>query len=393
MESQEFGIIYNTILLFNFMEQISSNSKIFIIILHLIEFFQIAYFSFQNQFIQFWDGRLYPIIKVFQYFHFGFIDYEHDFLFFQIFFFSLIFIIVILLLMFLFLMIKLFQNKFSIIVTQIFCFGMIIFNHIIIIPLGVLLIKILDCSSNSNSQIQGLTCFNEIFYLYYILSFVIFICMIFLGFLTNFLLCSFNPNKSKLKGKMCTSRYELYFFIKKILLIIVFTLQNPFSTYSVWILLVLNFILSSADYLYLISIQPYFNLFYMKCLKLFRSIELFYSIIVLVCLIINSDYKGDLFLVLIGGFTIAIYQILYKDNQIKYYLNNTEKITVDNSIKKLLILLNFFDNSNETKNYLQGRAIILLQKNTEDLSNEVSRYLIDELSNIIEYSNANLCKL
>lgn len=369
---------YHLYLLFNILSEIKCVNSGFTVVVLFLEFLQMSYFSFQKQFENLWESNLQPIIKIFKYSYYGF-AYE-DFI--LTFYFKLVLLLSFLLL-YLYVFYLVAHNRTFILISKILSFYIHIFNFILITPFLSSFVQGIDCS-NRNFINDNIECWTNIYYVYFIVSIVLIIYMVFSGIIISYLSSSFIPGS---KGKICYSNYETYFFIKKVILIIIFSVEIPFGKYTVWILTIIKTCLFGAEYTYLVRFQPFFDDFYYKLSKIFRSLELYYSVIVFVSLVINGDFKGGLYLVLVGSFTIIIYQIYIERNELNQYLINSAKTTPNTEIKRLLFLIRLFE-GNCPENYTLGRAIILLQNNSDEVFNDSSKTLLKEISQLIEESHS-----
>lgn len=382
--------IYNLFLFYNILNEVKHNSKAIAIVLSLIEFMQVSYFSFQIRFRFLWDTRLLPYISILRFFNKGFSVTDDDY---KIYFFLASAFLILFFLLFLFLFYKVSQNKVNILLMKIFSTYVLVFNSILFIPYMILFLRVVDCTNNGQTQIENIACWKGQFFFYYIISIIMIVYMICFGLvssvlMTNFIPGNFHSNNNYNTSKISSSYFESLSFFKKVILTCIFTLRNPFGNYTIWILTVIKFLLFATENIYLIRIYPFFNKHYTKIQKVYRTLELFNSSIVLIGLIIGGEFIGSMYLVLVGSISIIICQLILEKDVLKSFMNSNKKIHPENEVRKLIYLIDLFDNPSNMDNYIIARSIIILQKENDDISNHASKGLINELTQIIEDSTS-----
>jgi hypothetical protein len=377
---------YKMFLLFNTLNELKkSTSEIFLIILLVVESLQISYLSFENQFSHLWDKRLKPMISILKYLFYGLVGYYDDFDFFKIYFFIILVIFISGILTLCYLYYKISNNKVEVRSFFIFSLYASAFNQVLIVPFMVLLLSIVDCKNNT-TQILNVNCFTTETYFYYTCALVFLLLIIIFGLV----LCLFNSDftPTDCQAKISSSYYSILNLLKKVLLVILFSLETPFSQYNLWILGVVQLILTSWDFIYLITEQPFFNDKCFRLIRILRSLELFYAVIVFVCLFLGDNYHGHLYLMIIGITMIILVNVIVEKNKFSKFMRFTNKLIPEEEVKKLLFFVGLFENSTEVENYSLGRAVILLQENNTELLNHSSKLVLEQLTSVIEEVNS-----
>ena len=382
----------NLFLMYNSFILLDIRSHLFFYIISTIESLQILYFPFKSIYESLWDDRLKPIIKTLEIFHYIIPYYEKDQYLYRIVFFCFFVFILIFISANFFCYYLITCNKVNVNFSRILAFLNLIFNPLLLIPFGNICLKSVDCI-NDGSKITLLTCFSGIQIFYFSMSIILIITIFIFSIISSSLIvCNYPENM--FNSKIVCSRYDVYFTIKKMILLIIFGFEDLFGKYSLWLIAILSLIINISDYIYIVYKSPYFNQVYQKMMCTLRAIELFYSFIILMCLLIRNRFLGSLTMVILSTISIILFQIFYKKNTVKFYLNTKAKPTEEIITHKILYLLNLFNNSNNLENYSLGRALILMQDKNDELANDSTKLLLDEIAEkLAEETEYLQCKL
>ena len=372
--------------LYNIVKQVEFVSITKILILAIIECLQILYFCFSKIFENVWDSRLESLFKIIRYFNYGFILEDIDKNFFRIFFFIEQGLFVVFILSFVLLFISLKTNSFSKFYTILVSNTICLFNHVFVIPITGIYLRILYCA-NMVPIIKGYVCFKDSHIFYYTFALVMIIILIVFSLLNSKFLVNFTPSSKNYTGKICDSNYEVYFALKRILLVILFTYKEPFGKYSLWMLGIILFIVHLVEFLYLLFFNPYFSNLYYKILLATRSIWLYFSLIIMISIFTNKTFTGELVMFLLGLISIIMFFFVFKEDKLQKYLESTVKINSSIALKRLFYLTELFSSNNEVENYTLARALIIIQELNDTTEINLTKANLSALIDKIEESN------
>lgn len=356
--------------LMNYISESSSYSSKFIFAtLITIESLQILYFSFYGLFAQYWDSELSWLQRIVTDCHYFFPGLKSDMLIFKTLLSVYIFLLTTIGIFLVSAMLILVRNKkipnFVVFILKQF----LMLIPITFIPFLTLFLQIMKCQDGifqMNSSIDY--CWSPEHFGLFCVCFIYVICLLGFSLVMTSLNSSATSTNQNYQSQLISSNYDMIFLVKKIVLVFAYEFSQYFQNYSNWILALLNLIFSFSNFLILLFNKPYFNAAIQKTQLALRGIELFSSIFLVLNLIISGDlqYKGTLSLIVLGFGMISFYFLIFSNDRLEFYLQES-KLTPSRIIKKIVFMINWFEDNSKRENYTIGRALVIVDNSFMEL--------------------------
>lgn len=367
-----YDLLSNWFKMFNIINE-SCDSRIIIVITLIIEILQKFYLMFNPIFEIHLDSRFQILKNITKYFFFGFPHYDETEIEFYLVFciFSAVVIFIDLSFLICYFMVK--YNVVNLKFFKVFSYLKALFLRIITIPFLAFYAKYTFIT-----EILTFNCSNNCFLMIKIISAILFSNVIIISFINSSFDKNYYPENENYNSFKLSSNYTIIEEFKKLTLVILFSVNEPFKQYNEWFLIIFLVIFNVLDLVYILIKKPFFSNFMTKFKICLKGLMLFYSLWILLSINI-TNYVFDLAILIIGTavILIAVYVIDYSSleisQQIKLLIEEDE-IHLNN-----ILFITFLFDSNLKENHLLAKAFIINKINIEQEFVDENKNLLDQI--------------